>query len=146
MPAYMTQSEVLNKVLFHSTFHFPCFQFNFSKWLAVFLAFGLSVIVFLCSNLQMSELTGLKRSEAKKCITTLQTIGAFEMKKRGAFVLPGFCKFTVKSMKAKPARQGINPFTKEPCVFKAKPARKVVKVRFSSCVNRLFSSFIIYEY
>ena len=25
------------------------------------------------------------------------------------------------------ARKGINPFTKEPCVFKAKPARKIVK-------------------
>jgi hypothetical protein len=27
------------------------------------------------------------------------------------------------------ARQGINPFTKEPMTFKAKPARKLVKVR-----------------
>jgi hypothetical protein len=27
------------------------------------------------------------------------------------------------------ARKGINPFTKEPTVFKAKPARKVVKAR-----------------
>ena len=30
---------------------------------------------------------------------------------------------------ATPERQGINPFTKEPTVFKAKPARTVVKVR-----------------
>jgi nucleoid DNA-binding protein len=28
-----------------------------------------------------------------------------------------------------PERTGINPFTKEPTVFKAKPARKVVKAR-----------------
>jgi hypothetical protein len=27
------------------------------------------------------------------------------------------------------ARKGINPFTKEPTVFKAKPARKIVKAR-----------------
>ena len=62
-------------------------------------------------------------------MSTFKTIGSFEMKKRGVFVLPGFAKFTVKSMPAKPAREGINPFTKEPCIFKAKPARKVVKAR-----------------
>ena len=56
--------------------------------------------------------------EAKLAISTMRSIGSFEMKKRGMFVLPGFAKFTVKSMKAKPARDGINPFTKEPCVFK----------------------------
>jgi nucleoid DNA-binding protein len=28
---------------------------------------------------------------------------------------------------ATPEREGINPFTKEPTIFKAKPARKVVK-------------------
>ena len=27
------------------------------------------------------------------------------------------------------ARKGINPFTKEPTIFKAKPARKLVKIR-----------------
>jgi hypothetical protein len=35
--------------------------------------------------------------------------------------------FVVKSRPATKARTGVNPFTKEPCVFKAKPARKVVK-------------------
>ena len=34
-----------------------------------------------------------------------------------------------KRVPAKPARKGINPFTKEPTVFKAKPARTVVKIR-----------------
>ena len=32
-----------------------------------------------------------------------------------------------KSKPATPARKGVNPFTKEPCVFKAKPASKTVK-------------------
>jgi hypothetical protein len=27
------------------------------------------------------------------------------------------------------AREGINPFTKEPTTFKAKPARKIIKAR-----------------
>ena len=38
-------------------------------------------------------------------------------------------KVTVKPLPARKARKGINPFTKEETVFKAKPARNVVKVR-----------------
>merc|ERR1719469_597235 len=34
----------------------------------------------------------------------------------------------IKKNAASPARKGLNPFTKEPCVFKAKPASKTVKV------------------
>ena len=73
----------------------------------------------------MVSLTGLSRKEARSAMEAYKTIGAFEMKKRGIFVLPGFAKFTVKKLPAKPARKGINPFTREECIFKAKPARKV---------------------
>ena len=52
----------------------------------------------------------------------------FICRKRGKFIVPGLARFTVKSRPATKARQGINPFTKEPCVFKAKPASKTVKV------------------
>jgi DNA-binding protein HU-beta len=81
-------------------------------------------------------LSGLTRKEAKLSLTTLQTIGSFEMKKRGQFVLPGFAKFTVKNVPAKPARKGINPFTREECIFKAKPARKVVKARPAAALKK----------
>lgn len=47
----------------------------------------------------------------------------------GVFALPGLLKITVIQKPATPARKGINPFTKEEQMFKAKPARKVVKVR-----------------
>ena len=33
----------------------------------------------------------------------------------------------LKKKPATAARKGVNPFTKEPCVFKAKPASKIVK-------------------
>ena len=48
-----------------------------------------------------------------------------ELKKSGTFLLPGFAKFVVIKKPATKERQGINPFTKEPTVFKAKPARKI---------------------
>ena len=47
----------------------------------------------------------------------------------GQFSLPGLMKIEVKSKPATKARKGINPFTGEETIFKAKPARKVVKIR-----------------
>ena len=47
----------------------------------------------------------------------------------GAFKVPGLMRITVKRKPATKARMGINPFTKEEVMFKAKPARNVVKVR-----------------
>jgi nucleoid DNA-binding protein len=46
----------------------------------------------------------------------------------GLFTVPGLMKIKVIKKPATKARKGINPFTKEETVFKAKPARKVVKI------------------
>jgi DNA-binding protein HU-beta len=50
-------------------------------------------------------------------------------RKNGVFVLPGFAKFVVVKKPARPAREGINPFTKEKRMFAAKPASKGVRAR-----------------
>ena len=47
----------------------------------------------------------------------------------GAYMIPGLMKVTVVRKPAVKARKGINPFTKEETMFKAKPARNVVKIR-----------------
>ena len=47
----------------------------------------------------------------------------------GVFKVPGLMRVTVKRKPATKARKGINPFTKEEVMFKAKPARNVVRVR-----------------
>ncbi|CAN5200932.1 hypothetical protein BH24PSE2_BH24PSE2_08930 [soil metagenome] len=46
----------------------------------------------------------------------------------GMFNLPGLLKIKVVRKPATKARQGVNPFTGEQMTFKAKPARKTVKV------------------
>ncbi len=46
----------------------------------------------------------------------------------GYFTVPGLMKIKVVRKPATKARRGINPFTKEEMMFKAKPARNVVKV------------------
>jgi hypothetical protein len=47
----------------------------------------------------------------------------------GTFKVPGLMRITVKRKPATKARPGINPFTKEQIMLKAKPARNVVRVR-----------------
>jgi len=72
---------------------------------------------------------GASRKQVKAVLDALTEIGHKELKKNGLFVLPGFAKFVVVKKPARPAREGINPFTKQPTVFPAKPATKVVRAR-----------------
>ena len=71
----------------------------------------------------------ISRKQVKLVVETLVTVGHRELKKTGVFVLPGFAKFVVVKKPARPAREGINPFTKEKQKFAAKPASKGVRAR-----------------
>jgi len=72
---------------------------------------------------------GYSRKQVKSVIEALTTVGHRELKKNGLFTLPGFAKFRVVKKPATKARQGINPFTKAPMQFAAKPASKAVRAR-----------------
>jgi len=71
----------------------------------------------------------LSRKHVKAVVEHLVAVGHRELKKSGIFVLPGFAKFVVVKKPARPARDGINPFTKEKQRFAAKPASKGVRAR-----------------
>ena len=71
----------------------------------------------------------LTRKDVKGVLESLATIGYKELNKAGAFLVPGFAKFVVIKKPATKERSGINPFTKEPTIFKARPARKIVRAR-----------------
>ncbi len=79
----------------------------------------------------IAENTELSRKQVASVFEALaQQIGyAVGKKGAGVFAVPGLVKIKVVHKPAQPARKGINPFTKEECVFKAKPARNVIKVR-----------------
>ena len=47
----------------------------------------------------------------------------------GTFAIPGILKIVRVYKPAKKARKGVNPFTGEEVMFKAKPAHHVVKIR-----------------
>jgi nucleoid DNA-binding protein len=80
----------------------------------------------LLSDKSASELT---RKDVKGILEALATIGHAELKKNGVFVVPGLVRMVVVKKPATKERKGINPFTGQETVFKAKPARKVVKAR-----------------
>merc|ERR1711990_1035573 len=75
----------------------------------------------------MGESTGLKTSAVKGAVEAMLGVAADQMKKTGSFKIAGMLNLKLKSKPATPARKGVNPFTKEPRVFKAKPASKTVK-------------------
>lgn len=71
----------------------------------------------------------VSRKQVKQVVESLVDVAHHELKKSGVFVLPGFAKFVVVKKPARPAREGINPFTKEKQKFAAKPASKGVRAR-----------------
>lgn len=80
---------------------------------------------------QISENTELNKKQVQSVLDELSDIIEGHIKKRacGEFVMPGLMKITTVKKPATKARKGINPFTGEETVFKAKPASTAVKVR-----------------
>ncbi|HIG30470.1 MAG TPA: DNA-binding protein [Verrucomicrobiales bacterium] len=79
----------------------------------------------------IAESTELSRKQVAAVLDGLGEVIETHIKKRsvGEFVLPGLLKIVTVRKPATKARKGINPFTKEEVMFKAKPASTVVKVR-----------------
>jgi nucleoid DNA-binding protein len=79
----------------------------------------------------IASTTELSRKQVSAVLESLTGLIESHIDKRGAgeFVLPGLIKISTVRKPAVKARKGINPFTKEEVMFKAKPATTVVKVR-----------------
>merc|ERR1712057_152170 len=75
----------------------------------------------------VAETTGMKTKDVKSAVDAWMGVAVEQVKKSGSFKLGGMLNMKLKNKPATKARQGINPFTKEPCVFEAKPASKTVR-------------------
>ncbi len=91
-----------------------------------------------CTRLSKSEIlvriakaTELPRKPVAGVLSALSDLieAAMYHNGPGIFVLPGLVNILVVDKPAVPERKGINPFTKQEQVLKAKPARRVIKVR-----------------
>ena len=79
----------------------------------------------------LAENTELSRKQVAMVFDTMAKILAVDLSKSGPGIcnVSGLMKVTVQRKPATKARKGINPFTKEEVMFKAKPARNVIKIR-----------------
>jgi len=79
----------------------------------------------------IADSTGLSKKDVGAVMAELETLIDRSIRKRsvGEFTIPGLMKITTVKKPARKARKGINPFTGEQTVFKAKPASVAVKVR-----------------
>jgi nucleoid DNA-binding protein len=80
---------------------------------------------------ELGRTTLLSKKQVVEVIDELTHLISRHLKKNGVgiFNLPGLFKIMNVHKPAVKARKGINPFTKEEVIFKAKPARTAVKVR-----------------
>jgi DNA-binding protein HU-beta len=77
---------------------------------------------------QICKDTDLSRKQVASVFESLNGIIKKSLRGAGMFTMPGLLKMKVVKKPATKARQGINPFTKEKMMFKAKPASKKVRV------------------
>ena len=71
----------------------------------------------------------MARKDVKAAVEGVLAFAAEQAKMTGSFKLAaGMLDFKLKVKPATEARKGVSPFTKEPCVFKAKPAAKTVQI------------------
>ena len=76
----------------------------------------------------LSEQTGVGKKEISSIFDCLYAIMQKDLKNGcGEFRLSGILKVVKKHKPKRPARKGVNPFTGEEMMFKAKPASKTVR-------------------
>merc|ERR1712178_107797 len=110
-----------------------------SKAMAAMRSGSSSVMTATAAYKSAGESAGLKVKQVKECVEAYMAVAASQLKAVGSFKLAGAINMRLKKKPATPARKGVNPFTKEPCVFKAKPASKTVRTlpmkKFKELIN-----------
>jgi len=79
----------------------------------------------------IADNVGIARRQVAGVFHVLGSVIKSDLSKGGPGVstVPGLARIRIQRKPATKERQGINPFTKEPTIFKARPARNVVRLR-----------------
>jgi nucleoid DNA-binding protein len=79
----------------------------------------------------LAEKSGLNKKQATSALETINAMVAQQLGKRGPgeVLIPGLLKMNIVDKPATRQHKGVNPFTMEPMTFKAKAARRVIRVR-----------------
>lgn len=78
---------------------------------------------------EVSEQVGISRKQASAVLEVMYNVVHAHLRGCGVCKLLDMFKVTVVNKPARKARKGVNPFTGEEVMFKAKPASKAIKVR-----------------
>lgn len=78
---------------------------------------------------EIAAKAGLTKTQVMEVFAALEDVVGAELKAGHPVTIPGLVKVTLQHKAATAARKGRNPFTGEEIMIKAKPARKVVRVR-----------------
>ena len=81
--------------------------------------------------------TDLSKKQVGAVLDSLNGVMKKALKGAGVFTLPGICKMRVVKKPATKAREGINPFTGEKMMIKAKPASRKVRIRALKNLNEM---------
>lgn len=84
----------------------------------------------LTAHLAATSGVALKGVRAVMAALEATMLASLQKKGAGEFAIPGLVRVAAIQVPAKKARKGINPFTKEEQVFKAKPATVKLKATF----------------
>lgn len=76
----------------------------------------------------LAECAGISRAQASAVLSGIQNLITGHLRGPGELSLGGIIKAKLRKRPATKARKGINPFTGEETMFKAKPASNVVKL------------------
>lgn len=79
----------------------------------------------------ITDVTNLAKRDVVNVLDTFTQVIERHVKAGGpgVFVMPGLMKISVVKKPARPARKGVNPFTGEEIMIKARPAYKAVKIK-----------------
>lgn len=79
----------------------------------------------------ISEFAGVSKKEVSAVFEGISRLVAASISKKGPgkIKIPGLMQIEIKERPATKARKGINPFTGEEIMIKAKPKRRAVKIR-----------------
>ena len=79
----------------------------------------------------LAEKSGLDESQATAALDTINAMVTQQLSKQGPgeILIPGLLKLSVVEKPATGQREGIHPLTREPMTYKARAARKVIRVR-----------------
>ncbi len=88
---------------------------------------------------EIAEKSGMTKSQVKEVLDAMVSVVETELKAGHPVGIQGLVKVTIKHQPARSARLGRNPATGESIMIKARPARKVIKVRALKALKDVLS-------